>query len=320
MMTDYIYSWGYRIDVKNGKTIFKDRNNRRIIGEDLIGIRGEGSISTIALKQLIKNGIEISILSNKGFSKIYCGNSKFKKLNLKLLEAYLNPKIRMKFISEILNAATIHKIWILKTYNINSNLIDKFKSEAKILLSKLKNSIEYLSIEAQIARKYYELLKNIIPIEIGFKGRIKRPPRDLFNSLISYGNTYLYNLISFMLKIHGFDVRIGLIHKPFRKRISLAIDMAENFRQIIVDSAALSIVTTKSFKPKIHYLIDRNTVYLTKRGRRNFLKLIRFKIYESKVHGETIYDHIHNQIHSLENFLIKNRDFKAFKILPNLLQ
>lgn len=312
-MTDYVYSWGFRVVVRDGKVMFIDRGASRIIDESFIGVRGEGSINTDALKYLIRNGLEFSFLSNKGYVKLFCCNSHFRNLNLKLLKTYFTPEARLKFVFEVVSAAALNKVWILKKYNLNSDLICEFEDYVSNLLSMIGITIEYLSIEAQIAKKYYELLRNIIPVEIGFRGRIRRPPRDLFNSLLSYGNIYLYNLISFMLKVHGFDVRIGLLHKPFRNRISLALDMAENFRQVVVDSTALSIVTTNSFKLGTHYKVDRNAVYLTKRGRRNFLKMIRFKIYESKIYGKPVYDHIHDQIHRLEDFL-NNGEFRAFKI------
>jgi len=312
-MTDYIYSWGFKIVVRDGRVFFIDRSVKRVIDANFVGVRGEGSINTAALKYLIRNGLEFSFLSSKGFVKIFCCNSYFRNLNFKLLKVYFTPEARLKFVFEVISAATLNKVWILRKYGLDDDLICEFEDYVNNLLSRIDDSIEYLSIEAQIAKKYYELLRSIIPVEIGFRGRIRRPPRDLFNSLLSYGNIYLYNLISFMLKVHGFDVRIGLLHKPFRSRISLALDMAETFRQVVVDSTALSIVTTNSFKSKTHYKVDRNAVYLTKRGRRNFLKMIRFKIYESKIYGKSVYDHIHDQIHRLEDFL-NDGEFIAFKI------
>jgi CRISPR-associated protein Cas1 len=75
-----------------------------------------------------------------------------------------------------------------------------------------------------------------------FAGRIKRPPTDPVNSLLSFGYSLLTSKIASTVQLVGFDHFIGYLHSSFYGRPSLALDLIEEFRPVIVDSVVLSML------------------------------------------------------------------------------
>ena len=64
--------------------------------------------------------------------------------------------------------------------------------------------------------------------------RVKRPPDNPINALVSFGNTLLYTkTISAIYRTH-LDQRISYLHEPSEGRFSLSLDMSEVFKPVIV--------------------------------------------------------------------------------------
>ncbi len=85
-----------------------------------------------------------------------------------------------------------------------------------------------------------------------FPGRVKRPPTDPVNALLSFGYSLLTNKIAGAIQLVGFDHFVGYLHSSFYGRPSLALDLVEEFRPVIVDSVVLTmlnkrIVTSNDF-------------------------------------------------------------------------
>jgi CRISPR-associated protein Cas1 len=75
-----------------------------------------------------------------------------------------------------------------------------------------------------------------------FPGRVKRPPTDPVNSLLSFGYSLLTNKVASAVQLVGFDHFVGYLHSSFYGRPALALDLVEEFRPVIVDSVVLNIL------------------------------------------------------------------------------
>lgn len=71
-------------------------------------------------------------------------------------------------------------------------LLDFYKKEVPIILEKVRNIKEILSIEGRIWAEFYASFKYFLPEEFLINKRVKRPPDNPMNALISFGNTMLY--------------------------------------------------------------------------------------------------------------------------------
>lgn len=82
-----------------------------------------------------------------------------------------------------------------------------------------------------------------------FTKRVKRPPTDPVNALLSYGYVLLTNQVAAAAQIVGFDPYIGYLHSTQYGKPALALDMVEMFRAPIVDSVVLSLLNNRMLTP-----------------------------------------------------------------------
>lgn len=84
-----------------------------------------------------------------------------------------------------------------------------------------------------------------------FEGRNRRPPRDPVNALLSFGYTVLLHNLESAVRAVGLDPYLGFLHQPAYNRPSLALDLAEEFRSIVVDSVVLRCINNGIVLPEM---------------------------------------------------------------------
>ena len=82
-----------------------------------------------------------------------------------------------------------------------------------------------------------------------FSGRVRRPPTDPINALLSFLYSILGNDISAALQGVGLDPQVGFLHCERPGRDSLALDLLEEFRAFIADRLVLSLLNRQQIKP-----------------------------------------------------------------------
>ena len=106
-----------------------------------------------------------------------------------------------------------------------------------------------LGIEGLAARVYFanfsRMLKgDALPTEWDFHHRNRRPPKDPINALLSFGYAMLVKECTVALLSEGFEAYWGFYHQPRHGRPALALDLMEEFRTPVVDSAVITAVNT----------------------------------------------------------------------------
>jgi len=88
---------------------------------------------------------------------------------------------------------------------------------------------EIMGIEGIASKVYFEAWF----YDLDWKGRKPRAKRDMLNTLMDIGYTFLFNIIEAMLNLYGFDLYKGELHQCFYQRKSLVCDLVEPFRCIV---------------------------------------------------------------------------------------
>jgi CRISPR-associated protein Cas1 len=126
-----------------------------------------------------------------------------------------------------------------------------------------------LGVEGVAAKAYFAalagLLKQGAPFD--FEGHNRRPPRDPINALISYLAAILVKELTIALSAVGLDPMVGFYHQPRYGRPSLALDLAEEFRPLVVDSVVLTLVNHGEIGEG-HFVRRAGAVALTPPGRK----------------------------------------------------
>lgn len=104
--------------------------------------------------------------------------------------------------------------------------------------------IEGLGAKVYFANFSHMLKGDTLPSEWDFQNRNRRPPKDPVNALLSFGYALLAKECAVAVAAEGFDPYWGFFHQPRHGRPALALDLMEEFRTSVVDSAVITAINT----------------------------------------------------------------------------
>jgi len=92
-------------------------------------------------------------------------------------------------------------------------------------------------------------LKRLLKQDLGFSGRVRRPPTDPVNAMLSFAYTLLFNRVLSAVEQGGLDPMLANLHAFEDRRPSLALDLMEEFRVPVVDSIVMAMVNRVEVGP-----------------------------------------------------------------------
>ncbi len=161
------------------------------------------------------------------------------------VEHFNNNDKRMTIAKEFVKAAAHNTIANLKYhFNRGAEVIDfmEYIEEMKKEIDNAENVNELMGIEGTIKKVYYSAWKEIFHFPVSFSKRIKNPPPDMINSLISYGNAIVYSICINEILHTRLNPEIGYLHQPADAKLSLAFDIADVFKPIFTDRAIFKVI------------------------------------------------------------------------------
>ena len=305
-------SWGYSVESAGEDVVFRSKEGDFAVRSEA-AFYGMGRFSVDALRRLSAKGLVAYVSTKRGSAVLLPRERSPYEIQRAQILLYLDEGRRREVAASIIRASSLNKLWLLELLEIPKREREEARSAIQDLLSQLDEAGEdLLGYEANIARVYYEKLKLVVPEEYGFEARTRRPPKDPVSACISFGNMMLYRLLRDLLMRHGLDPRIGNLHKPFRARPSLALDIAEEFRQPVVEAAVAALFTSKSFAEGKHFEKRRGEVLLTKRGVSLLRKVLNHRLSSSISYGVSLVEQMHQQVHSYLSFVLGKSSYKPF--------
>jgi CRISP-associated protein Cas1 len=110
------------------------------------------------------------------------------------------------------------------------------------------------------------------PKQWHFPGRVRRPPTDPVNALLSFGYSLVTNKVASAVQLVGFDHSVGYLHSSFSGRPALALDLMEEFRPVIVDAVVLALLNNRMLTAN-DFLTELEAYRLKNEPRNVFAKL-----------------------------------------------
>ena len=152
-------------------------------------------------------------------------------------------------------------------------------TEMLTLLRKVEHAPDtaaLLGLEGGIAGKYFSRLGDLFrprdfDAQWDFTARNRRPPRDPVNAMLSFGYALLSKECTVALLAEGLDPWWGLFHQPRHGRPALALDLMEEFRPMVVDSAVLTAINTGMVRER-DFVRSKAACVLNDRGRKAFIR------------------------------------------------
>ena len=179
------------------------------------------------------------------------------------------------------------------------------------------NEIDVLmGIEGNIRQIYYDAF-DIILNDFAMEGRSKQPPKNEVNALVSFGNMMCYTLCLGQIYHTQLNPTISFLHEPGYRRYSLALDLAEIFKPILVDRTIFKVLNKKEIQAK-DFDVQVNGVVLKDSGRKTFVRAFEERLNETIKHRSlnrsVSYKHLVKlECYKLTKHLLGIEDYKPFK-------
>ena len=126
-------------------------------------------------------------------------------------------------------------------------------------------------LEGAASAAYFEGFAHILADGWVFEKRVRRPPTDPVNALLSYAYTLLYHQMQAAINIVGLEPYVGYLHSSQYGKPALALDLMEEFRPLIADSVVVTLINNSVLAPTDFDVEDTGAHRLTDTARRTFL-------------------------------------------------
>ncbi|MHA1679579.1 MAG: CRISPR-associated endonuclease Cas1 [Promethearchaeota archaeon] len=291
-------------------------------------ISGRISITTPALFALAKNAIPIIFIEKNEPIAIlnpYAAHGSVL-VRKKQINA-INSKTGINIAKKIVTAATENKTRFLmllaknrrprsiatadflKSKAIYIRKFTKFLSQLTLSTNINTSRATIMGIEGDCTRIYFQAIQTIIPNQLGFSGRNRRPPKDPVNAMLSLGYAILKGFVTMATAATGLEPFAGFLHADRSGKPSLVLDLMETFRQPIIDRTVISLCNKRTIKPK-HFETTTQGTRLTTEGKNIFYPAIIKKLGPQtpneleRSSSRNFYKDIMNQARSLARFLL----------------
>lgn len=274
----YILSSG-RLRRKRNTVYFENVDVKKAIPvNDVYAIYayGELDVNTKLLNFLSQKRIPIHFFNYYGFySGSYYPREYLRSgfLLVKQVEHYTDKEKRLEIAREIVNSASHNILRNLLYYRKRGKNVDQNINEIESCRREIESVYrvsELMSVEGRIRNQYYMSFNDILREGFRLDKRVKRPPDNMVNCLISFGNSLLYSTTLSEIYNTQLNPTISYLHEPGERRFSLSLDLSEVFKPIIVDRMIFNLINNRKIKPR-HFLQELNYCYLTDRGRKVFV-------------------------------------------------
>lgn len=249
-----------------------------------ITIMGHAQMTTQCVQECLKRGIVVSYFSKGGsyFGRLQPTGHVNAERQRKQSALY-DTEFALDIAKNIVRAKLKNQIVVLRRYEksgkttVNEEL--KMMNICRGKIQYCKTISEVIGYEGQGAKAYFEGLSALIESDFRFQGRNKRPPRDEFNSMISLGYSILMNELYGKIEAKGLNPYFGFMHRDKEKHPTLASDMMEEWRAVIVDSTVMSMINGHEIH-KEDFMIDVEEpgCFLTRNGIKVYLSKLEKKL------------------------------------------
>ena len=275
------------IAVNGNKLIIKysDNMSRSIPIELVEGISllGPAQLTSQCMETCMVKGIPVSFLSKGGryFGRLISSGHIRPELQRHQCALYDKP-FAIELSKRICTAKIKNQLTVVRRYkkginkSLESELFAMKNSISKI--SSCSRISEIIGYEGQAAKSYFSALAECIDPDFRFKGRNRRPPRDPFNSMISLGYSIIMNEIYSEIEMRGLNPYFGFIHRDAEKHPTLASDLMEEWRAVLVDTTVMALINGHEIKKDAFDYEENGSCYLQKSAMRIFLNKLENKL------------------------------------------
>jgi len=299
----YLNSQGFRVGIKDRVLDVKEKDRTvetiRLADVHHVALFGNIQISTQAVQQLCRDEIPLTFFSMGGWfygitrghslANILLRQAQFRTADsaqacLELAQRFVSGKIRNARKMLMRNALVQPAAALLRLKGAAHDALAAASLESLLGIEGAAAAVYFAEFGGMLKADDDDELPGLErpapaapPLQFDFQGRNRRPPTDPVNALLSLAYSLLAKDCTVALLAVGFDPWMGFYHRPRPGRPALALDLMEEFRPLIAESAVITAINTRMLTPS-DFVRAGEAVNLSQAGRRKF-----FHAYEQRM-------------------------------------
>jgi len=241
------------------------------------------------------------------------------KMQIAQTKHYMSKTKRIFIAQKFIEAAAFNMLKNLKYYQTRGKELEAIIGTIERYaggISTTSDVEELMGLEGNIRQVYYDAF-DLILNDFAMDGRSKQPPKNEVNALVSFGNMMCYSLCVGQIYHTQLNPTISFLHEPGYRRFSLALDLAEIFKPILVDRVIFRVLNKKEIQAK-DFDIRLNSVVLKDAARKTFVRAFEERLNETIKHRtlnrSVSYKHLVKlECYKLTKHLLNIEEYKPFK-------
>lgn len=263
------------------------------------------------------NGVRISVFDYYGYCKgSFEPTEKNPSGRVKLEQArhILDDNRKMPLAKEIVRGAAHNMRANLQyyAYRGKAELKDKiFRMNRLILkIDYAADCSELMGIEGNLHVIYYNAWK-VIDERLNFGKRVRRPPDNSINCLISFINQLVYTIVRHEISKTHIDDTLSWLHSPGSGRSSLTLDLSEPFKPVLTDILIFRMIRKSIIKDN-WFQQHQGVCLLSETGRRHVAEHFSIKL-EERLKGNSYREWIYKEALKIERHVMGIKEYDSFK-------
>lgn len=301
--------------------ITTDAGKRRVPVKTLrqVVILGEAGLTTSVLNLLGRAGVRMTVLDWHGnVTGTYepAGSPAAGRVRLAQAHAVLDPAARLSLARALVEGATGNILANLRyrAYRGDDNAFRATIAEIEgrsAAIAAAEDVPALMGLEGLIRAAYYAAWHEIDP-RLDFGRRVRRPPNNPVNCLISWFNGLAYNAVRTEIAKSHLDDCLSFLHSPQEARASLALDLAEVFKPAICDTLIFEIHRRET-DTSAWFEQEEGVCRLSEVGRRRTLEMWVAKIEQTGARTGSLKQTIFEEVMKLERHLLGIAPYRPWR-------
>ncbi|WP_294224224.1 CRISPR-associated endonuclease Cas1 [Prosthecobacter sp.] len=311
----YLNTQGHRVGIKSERLVIKDGDSVideiRLNDVTHVALFGNIQLSTQAVQELCEQEIPVAYFSMGGWFYGLTRGHGLKNVHTRIQQFAVasNPLQCLAVAQKIVQAKIRnHRTMLMRLHTQPPSAAVVGLKEIAGRVSNARGLDELLGMEGAAAALYFQHFAGMIKVgeddledeipgletnsktqerrkaeteafTFDFTHRKRRPPTDPVNALLSLAYSLLAKDCTIAALAVGFDPYVGFYHQPRHGRPALALDLMEEFRPLVAESAVLTAINNRMVTPG-HFVRAGEAVNLTPHGRKAF-----FHAYEQRMNA-----------------------------------
>jgi CRISP-associated protein Cas1 len=309
----YLNTQGHRVGIKSERLVVKDGDSVideiRLNDVTHVALFGNIQVSTQAVQELCEQEIPVAYFSMGGWFYGLTRGHGLKNVHTRIQQfaAASNPLQCLALAQKIVQAKIRnHRTMLMRLHTQPPSAAVVGMKEIAARVPNARGLDELLGMEGAAAALYFQHFAGMIKVgdddledeipglemnskaqerkkaeteafTFDFTHRKRRPPTDPVNALLSLAYSLLAKDCTIAALAVGFDPYVGFYHQPRHGRPALALDLMEEFRPLVAESAVLTAINNRMITSG-HFVRAGDAVNLTPHGRKAF-----FHAYEQRM-------------------------------------